>query len=69
MANSVSFWVATYRTLWVAPPIDTFAIYSGCAYTKPSTEVVNTLPNWPLLTFVGVSSVSCVYWPVRELSL
>ena len=69
MAKTLSCSVATYSTLCVPPPMPTFARYRGCAYTVPSTMVVNNFPNFVLLTLAGVRMVSCTFWPVRELSL
>src|SRR5579864_4746152 len=43
-------------------------MYSGCAYTSPSTRNEATRPNWLALTFCGVRIVSSRFAPLRALS-
>ena len=65
----LSCMVTTNSTLWVPPPIDTFAIYSGWAYAVPSSVHDQRLPKLPPETVAGVSAYSCRFWPVRATSL
>jgi len=44
-------------------------MYSGCAYTCPSTAHANSFPNFPFDTVAGVNEVSALLMPEIILSL